>query len=294
MLSYGTLTFSGIPTFLFKSQHQVYLNQPAHATSPFSATQHARDPIFNQWNKEGTEKERHELFLCDVCVGVPYPIQNWSEASYFKHYSLPKDYDSLMILERKTEDSRAVIAELVGGDSMVATLSAAVEERRHQQNQMPQQGEAFSEEGTVSKSGIGILPSARFQLGFKVFDATNVRGFEATVDIHAQIYPRFFAVVETVPRAVESFALPLCAYCSDQPATKYCMADEASLCEQCDEVHHSQNKIVKRHLRVPLSSGVRQCYTSLCHDETEPPNRAWDQPVRKASNRRLHLVLCLV
>eukprot|EP01057_Protomagalhaensia_wolfi_P001421 Protomagalhaensia_wolfi_Nauph_80__1420@NODE_1852_length_1308_cov_87_141056_g1445_i0_p2_GENE_NODE_1852_length_1308_cov_87_141056_g1445_i0NODE_1852_length_1308_cov_87_141056_g1445_i0_p2_ORF_typecomplete_len172_score22_32_NODE_1852_length_1308_cov_87_141056_g1445_i07451260 len=71
MVHYGSLHLPMMPTFLFKSQQPVRADGNA-STSPFSPSQHARDPIFQQWNKDQEalslmEKGQYELFLCDVC-----------------------------------------------------------------------------------------------------------------------------------------------------------------------------------------------------------------------------------
>ena len=89
---------------------------------------------------------------------------------------------------------------------------------------------------------------------------------------------------EVDPAEPELFAVPLCDTCQDFPAAIWCPADMAKyvearcksfitllqlvrwripssvycvcffrLCEACDERLHSYNKLVSRHIRVPLN-----------------------------------------
>eukprot|EP00753_Platysulcus_tardus_P020567 PLAT8228.1.p1 GENE.PLAT8228.1~~PLAT8228.1.p1 ORF type:complete len:1035 (+),score=520.69 PLAT8228.1:50-3154(+) len=49
-----------------------------------------------------------------------------------------------------------------------------------------------------------------------------------------------------------SESTPLCDVCEVEPAVLHCSADDANLCEECDVEMHSVNKLVARHVRVPL------------------------------------------
>ncbi len=44
----------------------------------------------------------------------------------------------------------------------------------------------------------------------------------------------------------------MCDVCEENVATLYCRQDNARLCEECDEEVHSANKLVSKHLRVPV------------------------------------------
>lgn len=53
----------------------------------------------------------------------------------------------------------------------------------------------------------------------------------------------------------------LCDVCEAAPAKVFCAADEAALCQECDEKVHSCNKLASRHLRLELaeSRAVPRC-----------------------------------
>ncbi|XP_047311467.1 B-box zinc finger protein 19-like [Impatiens glandulifera] len=53
----------------------------------------------------------------------------------------------------------------------------------------------------------------------------------------------------------------LCDSCESAPAVLFCAADEAALCQSCDDKVHMCNKLASRHVRVGLAepSGVPNC-----------------------------------
>jgi hypothetical protein len=67
----------------------------------------------------------------------------------------------------------------------------------------------------------------------------------------ARILPIFLihVSIEDVP---ELYLLPLCENCEEKAATVYCIADAAYLCDSCDASLHSENRLVARHVRVPV------------------------------------------
>lgn len=46
---------------------------------------------------------------------------------------------------------------------------------------------------------------------------------------------------------------PLCEVCELLPATLFCPADRAHLCDECDDLHHSATKLLARHKRLPVT-----------------------------------------
>ncbi len=50
----------------------------------------------------------------------------------------------------------------------------------------------------------------------------------------------------------DQLALALCDSCGSKPAVVWCEADCARLCATCDQDLHSLNKIVAKHVRVPI------------------------------------------
>ncbi|KAL8271405.1 hypothetical protein Esti_004606 [Eimeria stiedai] len=46
---------------------------------------------------------------------------------------------------------------------------------------------------------------------------------------------------------------PMCEVCELLPATLFCPADRAHLCDECDELHHSASRLLSRHKRLPVT-----------------------------------------
>ena len=46
---------------------------------------------------------------------------------------------------------------------------------------------------------------------------------------------------------------PMCEICDLLPATLFCPADRAHLCDECDELHHSSTGLLARHKRLPVT-----------------------------------------
>ncbi|KAL8431405.1 hypothetical protein Efla_001760 [Eimeria flavescens] len=92
----------------------------------------------------------------------------------------------------------------------------------------------------LSIATAGVLPQYTFRQEYVVYDAS-------------QVIPNYLVLFEVDPTEPELFAVPLCDNCQDFPAAIWCPADTAKLCEGCDERVHSHNKLVSRHIRVPLN-----------------------------------------
>lgn len=67
---------------------------------------------------------------------------------------------------------------------------------------------------------------------------------------------------QVLPSAVLEFEMkplrihvpqPVCELCEALPATLFCPADRAHLCDECDERVHSSTRMLARHTRVPAT-----------------------------------------
>ncbi|KAG9391858.1 hypothetical protein J8273_6871 [Carpediemonas membranifera] len=67
----------------------------------------------------------------------------------------------------------------------------------------------------------------------------------------ARIMPCFLVQFEYDPEAPQGEQY-LCDACGEANATVYCAADSAKLCPACDREVHAANKLVARHVRVPI------------------------------------------
>lgn len=77
-----------------------------------------------------------------------------------------------------------------------------------------------------------------------------------------------------------------CDSCLRKRARWYCAADDAFLCQSCDNLVHSANQLARRHERVMLKSMSLPAKTPISDDTTVP---SWDQAVRrKARSPRYH------
>ena len=73
----------------------------------------------------------------------------------------------------------------------------------------------------------------------------------------SQILPMFVCRFEVDTDKEEPLALQPCQNCEENPATIWCAADSAALCPECDEAHHSANRLTQRHIRVPINEKPR-------------------------------------
>ena len=70
----------------------------------------------------------------------------------------------------------------------------------------------------------------------------------------AQILPSFLVHFELDPSLEEGIHVQLCDICQESKATLFCSADNAVLCVDCDEEHHTRgNKLMQRHKRVSIA-----------------------------------------
>lgn len=61
--------------------------------------------------------------------------------------------------------------------------------------------------------------------------------------------------------------IPLCDVCEENAATLYCRQDSARLCTMCDEEVHSANKLVSKHMRVPVYEQPQSYGTCPVHPQ---------------------------
>lgn len=81
------------------------------------------------------------------------------------------------------------------------------------------------------------------------------------------IHPFFFSLLNLQKQNMP----PLCASCMSAPATLYCPADNAHLCPACDLEIHSANKLVKRHVRRPISPSSSSYPTTNPNSNSNTP-----------------------
>ncbi|UKK02563.1 hypothetical protein MACK_002656 [Theileria orientalis] len=165
------------------------------------------------------EKKVFEYFVCDVGVGKCLEVPDVVEAQRSR-VSMPVEYDSCFLTN----------SENIKLDSL--TVFAGSEDEKNNFDM------------SVEVQSKGVLPQNTFKHNYIIYDTS-------------QILARYLIQFEFDPGAEESFALPLCDNCQNDVATIYCPSDTARICAKCDVRLHSNNKVVSRHIRVPLSEMPR-------------------------------------
>jgi hypothetical protein len=83
----------------------------------------------------------------------------------------------------------------------------------------------------------------------------------------AQVLPKYLVHFELDPNLEEGIQVQLCDICQESRATLYCIADNAVLCIDCDDEHHTRgNKLMQRHKRVSITEKPKRfgnCHVHL-------------------------------
>ncbi|GIX64479.1 zinc finger protein [Babesia caballi] len=162
------------------------------------------------------DKRVYEYFVCDVALGKSIKASDEVEAQRLR-LSMPVEYDSVY-LESAAQQCFPDV-----------TLFSRQQEAEGALDHLSD--ETFTE---------GVLPRFAFNREYIVYGSS-------------QILPRYLIQFECDAAAEETFALPLCDSCLNDAATLYCPSDSARICAKCDEKLHSHNKVVSRHIRMPLN-----------------------------------------
>ncbi|CDI84544.1 Chromosome II, complete genome, related [Eimeria acervulina] len=173
------------------------------------------------------ERRIYEYFLCKVGVGHSVVMSDEREASG-ERTTLPPEYDSAYLQN--------------GGAAPTETLTVFFDDPEQSKGlSCIRKAEAIRQANRgLSMATAGVLPRHTFRQEYVVYDSS-------------QVVPNYLVLFEVDPTEPELFAVPLCDTCQDFPAAIWCPADMAKLCEACDERLHSYNKLVSRHIRVPLN-----------------------------------------
>jgi len=86
----------------------------------------------------------------------------------------------------------------------------------------------------------------------------------------AQALPCFVVQFELDPSREEALKSPLCDMCQESTAEVFCEADEACLCRDCDEEHHTRgNKLMQRHRRMALQDRPKRFGFCAFHPDSQ-------------------------
>ncbi|GAW81378.1 zinc finger protein [Plasmodium gonderi] len=238
-LSVGNFNIPGFPlTTLGTERALVESNQLPNEQS---ARNKAKKTLKNMMKHSETvlltgERSIFEFFLCDVGVGLSLSV-NEKEAEMYNRDTVPLEYDSIFINKEKT-------------NSLDHSLTVHYNSKDESQcgirrNDMSNEGDGDNNKISIVLGGntmasCGVLPYYTFHHEYIIFD-------------NSQLLPRYLIQFECDPNGEEHFSLPLCDYCGNAPSVFYCESDEVKLCGKCDEILHSQNKLVKKHIRKTLN-----------------------------------------
>lgn len=181
------------------------------------------------------ERRIFEFFLCDVGVGFSLAVNDNEVAAYTRD-TLPMEYDSIFIKKKKDKSlDDTLTIHYKNKEENINTTSDS-----HQDNY----GEISLAFGGDIMASYGILPHYTFHHEYIIYDSS-------------QLLPKYLLQFECNPNEEEHFAVPLCDYCQDAPSIFYCESDQVRLCEKCDDVIHSQNKLVMKHTRRALNEAQK-------------------------------------
>eukprot|EP00923_Selenidium_pygospionis_P010609 GHVN01018498.1.p1 GENE.GHVN01018498.1~~GHVN01018498.1.p1 ORF type:complete len:461 (-),score=52.87 GHVN01018498.1:108-1358(-) len=186
-----------------------------------------------------SERRMYEFFLCEVGVGKGYPVEDEAAANG-ERFTCPAGFDSAYIKHPTTLAPTETLALHLAPDNI--------------HNPCGSPGNQPTSTGTGGTPSLGVLPQHTFRHDYVVYDSS-------------QVVPRYLVQFECDPTLPELFAVPLCDYCQEASATLWCSADSARLCLECDNAMHTHNKIVTRHIRVPLNEASRSFGKCLQHPD---------------------------
>lgn len=200
--------------------------------------------------------ERHvfQFLLCKVGVGHSVVMLDEREASG-ERTTLPPEYDSAYLQKGDPAPTETLTVFFEDPEQYLSEGSASI--RKAEAARQVNKG--------LSMVTTGVLSQYTFRQEYVVYDSS-------------QVLPNYLVLFEVDPTEPELFAVPLCDNCQDFPAAIWCPADAAKLCDGCDERLHSHNKLVSRHVRVPLNemtkpsgrckqhtSETYEAFCTMCH-----------------------------
>ncbi|SOV74420.1 zinc finger protein, putative [Plasmodium sp. gorilla clade G3] len=250
-LSIGNFNIPGFPlTSLNKNKTFNKCNELTYENDPQNSRKKKLKKIIEHSQNSLLSGERgiFEFLLCDVGVGLSLSVNEKDVCTYNRDV-LPIEYDSIFIKKQKEESL----------DDALTIHYKNKENENHKHNN--EYHNVNNNEINLALGGdimptYGVLPYYTFHHEYVIYD-------------NSQILPRYLIQFECDPNDDEHFSLPLCDYCSDAPSIFYCESDEVKLCEKCDTLIHSQNKIVKKHIRKALNEAQKipgKCKKHMSND----------------------------
>ncbi|GAB66888.1 zinc finger protein [Plasmodium cynomolgi strain B] len=182
------------------------------------------------------ERSVFEFFLCDVGVGLSLSVSE-KDAEMYNRDTVPIEYDSIFIDKQKVSalDHSLTVHYSNKDEQQGNGISRGVSNREDEKSE-----KINLALGGDTMASCGVLPHYTFHHEYIIFD-------------NSQLLPRYLIQFECDPNGEEHFSLPLCDYCGNAPSVFYCESDEVKLCAKCDHIIHTQNKLVKKHIRKTLN-----------------------------------------
>ncbi|VWU48826.1 zinc finger protein, putative [Hepatocystis sp. ex Piliocolobus tephrosceles] len=210
------------------------------------------------------ERNIFEFFLCDVGVGLSLSV-NESDLNLYNRDILPIEYDSIFIKTKKKYNKSNNSSNNNNSDYISLDDSLTIHYiKKKNNNELNEQDVNLALGGNI-KPMYGVLPYYTYNHEYIIYDSS-------------QILPKYLIQFECDPCIEEYYAVPLCEYCNNASSLYYCESDNVKLCEKCDAFIHSQNKLVKKHIRITLDEAqtelgeckihlqnIANMFCTICH-----------------------------
>lgn len=101
----------------------------------------------------------------------------------------------------------------------------------------------------------------------------------------SRVYPDFVVHFTFDPEADSDKAQPTCEQCEREPASVFCVQDNAKLCDGCDAELHAASKVLRKHTRVSVAQLRSQVSMVMCKEHPTMPVQFFDS--------ELHVPVCV-
>eukprot|EP00929_Paragymnodinium_shiwhaense_P090636 TRINITY_DN50801_c0_g1_i1.p1 TRINITY_DN50801_c0_g1~~TRINITY_DN50801_c0_g1_i1.p1 ORF type:complete len:487 (-),score=110.12 TRINITY_DN50801_c0_g1_i1:13-1473(-) len=208
-------------------------------------TLHAWFPVSDLPNNTSVQDTCQNGFRASSS-GIPFHIGNIRLPGMFKNFQESGDRGhNVKSRGRSLPQGRRLYEFLlckvgVGRSFLIEDAEAA------QTLELPPEYESFfvrhdvAESQPVDLDSEGVLPH-------------HVMHHEYIIRDPSQALPLYLVHFEYDPEEPERLALPICDNCGIKAALRYCEADAAQLCENCDTRIHAVNTIAQKHIRMPIN-----------------------------------------
>ncbi|OII75945.1 B-box zinc finger domain-containing protein [Cryptosporidium andersoni] len=214
----GNIKLPGIPSTI---------NESSNCTEDLDASIELSNSPFlpNSHSDFTTTRRLFEYFLCKVGVGCSV-VKNSEKEANGNHFQISSEYDTVFLRNRQINPPSIINSKIKSNNG----------------NDLSAENELNLTRSLCLTTG--VLPQHTFRHEYIIYESS-------------QVVPQYLVQFEYDSSIPELFAVPWCDECQDAPAILWCQADTAKLCDSCDERLHRHNKLVSRHVRIPVNQMPR-------------------------------------